>query len=307
MSTNIDSNNKITASPAAGAEDADPPSGAALQSDAPEAVRLAEAMEDATDATEWLESRLVPKVSIYGVPFSRMGMDETVEYLTNRIEAGRPSQIVTANPIMVMMGLEDPAFHRMLREADLVVPDGAGVVWAAGHVGQPVRERVPGFDLMHRLFLEGEERGWTAYLLGTTQEVIDEAAAKLGEKYPGTRIVGTHHGFFGEKEDPDVIARIRAARPDMLFVARSATTQEPWIARYKQELGVPLVMGVGGSFDIIAGRLKRAPVFMQKLRLEWFYRLLQQPTRFRRMLVLPQFALKVIRDKEKVTKPYELR
>ncbi|OXM15081.1 WecB/TagA/CpsF family glycosyltransferase [Paenibacillus herberti] len=264
-------------------------------------------MEEATTATEWLEGRNVPKVSIYGVPFSRMSMDETMEYLTNVIEAKRPSQIITANPIMVMMGLEDAGFHRMLREADLVVPDGAGVVWAAGHIGYPVKERVPGFDLLHRLFLEGEERGWSAYLLGTSQEVIDEAAAKLQAQYPGTRIAGTHHGFFGEKEDPEVIARIRAARPHMLFVARSATTQEPWITRYKQELGVPLIMGVGGSFDIIAGRLKRAPIFMQKLRLEWFYRLLQQPSRFRRMLVLPQFALKVIRDKEKVTKPYEPR
>lgn len=281
--------------------------GQTADSDAPEAVALADAMEDATNATEWLESRAVPKVSIYGVPFSRMGMDETVEYLTNVIEAKQPSQIITANPIMVMMGLENPEFHRMLREADLVVPDGAGVVWAAGYVGYPVKERVPGFDLMHRLFLEGEERGWSAYLLGTTQEVIDEAAAKLQARYPGTRIAGTHHGFFGKDEDAEVIAQIRAVRPDMLFVARSATTQEPWITQFKEELGVPLIMGVGGSFDIIAGRLKRAPVFMQKLRLEWFYRLLQQPTRFRRMLVLPQFALRVIRDKEKVTKPYELR
>ncbi|ASS67255.1 WecB/TagA/CpsF family glycosyltransferase [Paenibacillus sp. RUD330] len=284
----------------------DPSKQAAEAANAPEdaAEALADAIGDASEASAWLEARTVPKVSIYGVPFSRMGMDETVEYLTNVIERGQPCQVVTANPIMVMMGLEDPAFHRMLREAELVVPDGAGVVWAAGYVGQPVRERVPGFDLMRRLFLEGEERGWSAYLLGTTQEVIDEAAARLKAQYPGVTIAGTHHGYFGEQEDAEVIARIRAVSPDMLYVARSASTQEPWIARYKQELGVPLIMGVGGSFDIIAGRLKRAPVFMQKLRLEWFYRLLQQPSRFRRMLVLPQFALRVIREKEKVTKPY---
>lgn len=258
----------------------------------------------AAEAREHLARKHIEKVSLYGVSFSRMGMDETVEYVTHVIEAGKPFQVITANPIILMTGLDHPEYHRMLREADLIVPDGTGIVWAAKYVGQPVKERVAGFDLMHRLFLEGEERGWSAYLLGTTQDTIDEAASKLKQKYPGVRIAGTHHGFFGEQDDHAIIAAIREARPDMLFVARSVATQEPWIARYKDELGVPLQMGVGGSFDIIAGKLKRAPVLFQKLRLEWFYRLLQQPSRYRRMLVLPQFALRVIREKEKVTKPY---
>lgn len=244
----------------------------------------------------------VSTVPIYGIEFSKMGMDDTVRYLTAAIEARRPTQVITANPIMVMTALEDPAYMQMMQQADLIVPDGAGVVWAAGYVGQPVAERVPGFDLMHRLLAEGEKRGWSAYLLGTTQDVIETAARNLQSKFPGIRIAGVRDGFFGPSEDEEVVAAIRAAAPDMLFVARSADKQEPWLARYKHELGVPLVMGVGGSFDIIAGKLKRAPVLFQKLRLEWFYRLLQQPSRYKRMLVLPKFAVKVMRDKENVTK-----
>ncbi|AJY74539.1 WecB/TagA/CpsF family glycosyltransferase [Paenibacillus beijingensis] len=241
-------------------------------------------------------------VPIFGVEFSKMGMNETVRYLTDVIERRQPTQVITANPIMVMSALENPAYMNMMQQADLIVPDGAGVVWAAGYVGEPVAERVPGFDLMHRLLREGESRGWSAYLLGTTQEVIEEAARNLQAKFPGIRIAGVRDGFFGASEDEEVVAAIRAAAPDMLFVARSADKQEPWLARYKHELGVPLLMGVGGSFDIIAGKLKRAPVVFQKLRLEWFYRLLQQPSRYKRMLVLPKFAVKVMREKENVTK-----
>ena len=211
-------------------------------------------------------------------------MDETVDYVTHVIEAGKPFQVITANPIILMTGLDHPEYphasgsgsYRAGRHRHRL---GCQVCRATGQgEGSRIRLDAPAFP-------RREERGWSAYLLGTTQETIDEAASKLKkQKYPGVRIAGTHHGFFGEQDDPNIIAAIREARPDMLFVARSVATQEPWIARYKDELGVPLQMGVGGSFDIIAGKLKRAPVLFQKLRLEWFYRLLQQPSRYRRML-----------------------
>jgi N-acetylglucosaminyldiphosphoundecaprenol N-acetyl-beta-D-mannosaminyltransferase len=203
---------------------------------------------------------------------------------------------------MVMAALENPEFKQAMEGADLVVPDGAGVVWASRYVGEPVTERVAGFDLLHQLMETGELEGWTAYLLGTTQETIEAAAQKLQEKYPKVRIVGFRNGFFGAEEDMEVVEAIRSQSPDLLFVARALNNQETWIARYKQELGVPVMMGVGGSFDIIAGKMKRAPLFFQKLGLEWLYRLLMQPTRFKRMLVLPKFAVKVIREKENVAK-----
>lgn len=226
-------------------------------------------------------------------------MKATVEYLTGAIESGRSHRVVTANPIMLMEGFENAEFQRLLKTADLVVPDGAGVVWAAKHVGQPVRERVAGFDLMHELLRVGDRRGWKVYLLGTTPENIEAAHANLRRQYPGVQFVGYRDGFFAEREDGEVVAAIREANPDMLFVARSMLTQEPWLAKYKSVLQVPVMMGVGGTLDIAAGKLKRAPLLFRKLRLEWFYRLLQEPSRFGRMLALPRFVLKVLRDGDK--------
>ncbi|CAM3348603.1 WecB/TagA/CpsF family glycosyltransferase [Paenibacillus lupini] len=248
-------------------------------------------------------SKQVPTVPIYGIPFSKMSMDETVSYLTEAIEHKRQTHVITANPIMIMSAVESQDYYKMMRKAELIVPDGAGVVWAANFVGTPVTERVTGFDLLHRLMQEGEKRKWTAYLLGTSQEVIEAAAEKLQLQYPQVRIVGYRDGYFGADQDAEVIEEIRQAAPDLLFVARGAETQEPWIAKYKKQLGVPFIMGVGGSFDIVAGKLKRAPMLFQKLRLEWFYRLLQEPKRLPRMLVLPKFVVKVVRDKENVKKP----
>jgi N-acetylglucosaminyldiphosphoundecaprenol N-acetyl-beta-D-mannosaminyltransferase len=243
-----------------------------------------------------------PSVSIYGILFSKMNMDDTVRYLTNRVERRIPTQVITGNPIMVMTALENEHYHRVMANADLVVPDGAGVVWAASYIGHPVPERVAGFDLMHNLLRVGETRGWKVFLLGTTQEIIEKTAAALQKQYPGITIAGYRNGYFGPDEDREVIGQIRASEADLLFVARAVDTQEPWIAKYKEALGVPVMMGVGGSFDVIAGVLKRAPLFFQRLRLEWFYRLLQQPSRYRRMLVLPKFAAKVMRDKENIAK-----
>ncbi|WP_246120508.1 WecB/TagA/CpsF family glycosyltransferase [Cohnella terricola] len=244
-----------------------------------------------------------PTVSLYGVSFSKMNMQETVGYLARAIEAGRPQRVITGNPIMLMAGLSNPSFHHTLATADLVVPDGSGVVWAARRLKQPVQERVAGIDLMHELLKEGDRRGWRVYLLGASSEVIVAARDKLSAQFPGVRFVGCRDGYFTEGEDEQVVAGIQEAKPDMLFVARSTMNQEPWIEKYHSELGVPLVMGVGGSFDVVSGKSKRAPALFRKLGMEWFYRLLKEPSRIGRMMVLPQFALKVIKDGDKVLKP----
>jgi N-acetylglucosaminyldiphosphoundecaprenol N-acetyl-beta-D-mannosaminyltransferase len=245
----------------------------------------------------------IPKVRIYGVPISKMSMDQTVAYLTNAIEQRQPHQVITANPIMVMAAQDDPAYLSMMQRAELIVPDGTGVVWAAKYVGEPVVERVPGYDLIHELMKVGESKSWKVYLLGASNEVIHAAAEKLRTAYPSIKLVGVRDGYFKDEQDAEVIQDIVDAAPDILLVGRSAANQEPWIGKYKQQIGVPVMMGVGGSFDVLSGKLKRAPVLFQKLRLEWFYRLMQEPWRYKRMLLLPQFALKVMRDKEKVTKP----
>jgi N-acetylglucosaminyldiphosphoundecaprenol N-acetyl-beta-D-mannosaminyltransferase len=231
-----------------------------------------------------------------------MNMKETVAYLAHAIETRRPHRVITGNPIMLMVGLENPSFHHTLVTADLVVPDGAGVVWAARRLKEPVQERVAGFDLMHELLREGEKHQWSAYLLGASSDIIETAYEKLKREFPGIRFVGRRDGYFTDKEDGEVVAEVRAANPDLLFVARATMNQEPWIEKYQSVLGVPVVMGVGGSFDVVSGKLKRAPAAFRKLGLEWFYRLLQEPARFKRMLVLPKFALKVIKDGDKVLK-----
>lgn len=245
----------------------------------------------------------IPKVSIFGVPFSKLSMKDTISLITQMIDSRKPHQIITANPIMVMSAVEDPGYLRMMKHADLIVPDGAGVVWAANYVGNPVAERVTGFDLINQLFRLGESNGWKVYLVGASPEVIEAAAQKIREKYPKLQLVGYRDGYFKADEDHAVIENIRAHEPDILLVGRSASGQEPWIAQYKEQLQVPVIMGVGGSFDVISGKLKRAPKLFQKLKLEWFYRLLQEPWRYKRMLVLPKFAVKVIREKENVQKP----
>lgn len=244
----------------------------------------------------------LPTVSMYGINISKMNMQETVQYLTEAVQHKKTHQVITANPIMFMAALNNAAFSKTMQSAELVVPDGTGLVWAAGYIGQPVKERVPGFDLMFELLTVANEKGWKVYLLGTTSEVIQESAAKLKVQFPNIDFVGSRDGFFTEKEDLKVVEDIRKLSPDLLFVARSVDTQEPWIYKYKHELGIPVMMGVGGSFDIIAGKLKRAPKWMQRVRLEWFYRLLKQPSRYKRMLDLPKFVLRVKKDRKIITK-----
>lgn len=248
------------------------------------------------------QSEQVPTISIFGLSVSRMNMKDTVEYLTMAIQSRQVHQVITANPIMIMAALENPAYMQVMQNAELLVPDGTGVVWASEKAGKPVPERVAGFDLLHELLRVGESYKWRVYLLGSTKEVIEATSSRLKELYPGVVICGLRDGFFGPNEDQEVIAHIREAAPDLLFVARGADTQEPWISRYKQELNVPVMMGVGGSFDVISGKSKRAPKMMQKLRMEWLYRLMKEPSRYKRMLALPKFAMKVLREQENMTK-----
>lgn len=248
------------------------------------------------------QSEQVPTISIFGLSVSRMNMKDTVEYLTKAIQSRQVHQVITANPIMIMAALENPSYMQVMQNAELLVPDGTGVVWAAEKAGSPVPERVAGFDLLHELLRVGESYKWRVYLLGSTGDVIEATASRLKELYPEVVICGLRDGFFGPNEDQGVIEHIRKAEPDLLFVARGADTQEPWISRYKQELNVPVMMGVGGSFDVISGKSKRAPKIMQKLRMEWLYRLMKEPSRYKRMLALPKFAMKVLREQENITK-----
>jgi len=248
-------------------------------------------------------SQKVPKTSIFGVPFSNMTMQDTVAYLVSQIDKGNQQHVITANPIMVMAALENKNMMRVMKQANLIVADGAGVIWASQQANEPIVERVAGIELMHELMSLGEKRHWKVYLLGTDNDTIASAADILQLRYPQIRIVGYRDGFFNAEQDEQVIAEINKLSPDLLFVARGAHNQEPWIAQHRQKLNAKLIMGVGGSFDVISGKLKRAPKWMQKAKLEWLFRLIQEPKRLPRMLDLPKFMLKVYKNKSTLTDP----
>jgi N-acetylglucosaminyldiphosphoundecaprenol N-acetyl-beta-D-mannosaminyltransferase len=170
-------------------------------------------------------------------------------------------------------------------------------VYAAKWTGQPITERVTGIELLEALMKQADQHHWNVYLLGAAPDVNRLAAEKLAERYPGARVVGYRDGFFHKDEEEQIVQEIVERKPHLLFVAMGAPKQDQWIASHWLQLQVPLVMGVGGSFDVIAGKVKRAPVLWQKLHLEWMYRLLSQPSRWKRQLAIPRFVWTVLSEK----------
>lgn len=244
-----------------------------------------------------IQNPTVSAIEVLGCRIHRVTMGEALEIAEGLIEAGRPSHAVTADSSMLVMAAEDESLRALINSADLVVPDSTGVVWAAKKVGSPVPERVTGVDLMEQLCRLGAERGWTAYFLGAAPGVAEEAARKLEAKYPGFRVVGEHHGFLQPGDDAAIEEEIRSLRPHMLFVAMGIPRQEKWIRERMGRLGVPLSVGVGGSFDCHSGRVKRAPKLYQRLHIEWLYRLVTNPSKYKKVALLPRFALMVMKHK----------
>lgn len=208
--------------------------------------------------------------------------------------------VITLNAEIIYQAQFNPELKELINGADLVTPDGAGIVWAAGYLGEPVTERVTGIDLMDRVCQQAHLNGWKIFLLGGAPGVADEAARKLQEAYPNICIAGTQHGYFSGLEEKDVLEKVQSAAPDILFVALGAPRQEFWIRKNRDRLPVKVAVGVGGSFDVIAGRVKRAPLWMQKMKLEWLARLIKEPWRAKRMLSLPKFVLLVMKSKSEL-------
>jgi N-acetylglucosaminyldiphosphoundecaprenol N-acetyl-beta-D-mannosaminyltransferase len=197
---------------------------------------------------------------------------------------------VTVNPEFVMQAREQPAFRAVLDRAALALADGAGLMLAARLQRRPLKERLPGVDMIVEIAGLAETRGYGVFLLGAGDGVAERAAAVLRLRYPRLRIVGTYAGSPHPDEAAGIIARVRAARPHFLFAAYGAPAQDLWAAEHLHALGVPVVMGVGGSFNYLAGVAQRAPRWMRRLGLEWLHRLWREPWRWRRMLRLPRFA-----------------
>ena len=238
------------------------------------------------------------QVEILGVNVNSLTMSQAVEAVQQFIAEKKVALVATANAEMLMRSTQDEELKDILNQADLVVPDGAGTVWAAGHLGEPMPERVAGFDLAQELMREAPARGDRIYFFGSAPGVADKAKAKAEELYPGIQVVGTRNGFFTEADEPGIIAEIKAARPDILLAALGVPKQEKWLKKHMQELQVPVSIGVGGTLDVMAGVMERAPLWMQKAKLEWLFRGLKQPSRAGRLLALPKFVLKVVASKK---------
>lgn len=238
-----------------------------------------------------------PTSIIMDIPFSKLSFKETEQYLVQRIEDKQFTHVVTANPEIVMFADTSGDYKQTVLAADIVVPDGIGIVYASRLRKDPVTERVAGYDLLHRLMYHSDLHKWKVFLLGASEEVNRLTYERLQQDYPNADLVGRHHGYFQDNtiEEQQLVEQIAELKPDIIFVAMGFPRQELWINRHKGLLQTPLMMGVGGSFDILSGKVKRAPALWQRLGLEWLHRLISTPSRWRRMLVLPKFLLKEIK------------
>jgi exopolysaccharide biosynthesis WecB/TagA/CpsF family protein len=239
----------------------------------------------------------IPRVPILDLPVAAITYAHWLEVIAAWAAEPEPvaHHVCTINPEFIMIAQRDANFRHILQRADLCVPDGVGLLWAARHLGRPLPQRVTGSDGVPIIAAQAAQTGWRLFFLGAAPGVADQAAAVLRARYPGVQIVGTYSGSPRPEEEDALVERINTSGADLLFVAFGAPEQDKWIARNRPRLRVHMAMGVGGSFDFIAGIVPRAPLWMQRLGLEWLFRLILQPWRFRRMLRLPLFVLAVLR------------
>lgn len=229
------------------------------------------------------------RVTILRVGIDLVTMQSALRIIEKFIVDRKPKMVITADASGIVLAQSDREWQEILERADLVTPDSAGVVWASRKLGNPLEERVSGVDLVDQICRLGDQKQYRIFFLGGENKVAYDAAKKLNEKYPGFVIVGAEHGYFEQSDEAKIVENIRNAKPDILFVGMGIPIQEKFIYRNLYELNVPVSMGVGGSFDVLSGRVKRAPRWFQKLRLEWFWRLLQNPKKWKKVLTLPKF------------------
>ena len=236
---------------------------------------------------------MAERLNILGVGIDCIDSEEALTQIENFIADGNPHQVVTANAEIIYQASRNEKMRNVINQAQMVTADGSGVVWASKQLGHPLRQRGTGIALVNSICEQSARKGWKLYILGSAPGVAATAAVNIRQKFPGCNIVGTHHGYFNAKEEKQIVAELLQLQPDVLFVALGAPKQEYWIAEHMAQLQIPVSMGIGGSMDVLSGNVKRAPRWMQKMSLEWLYRLLIQPTRFKRVLALPKFMLAV--------------
>jgi len=227
-----------------------------------------------------------PTRELFGIPIAALTLEQALERVDQAIAARTRLQIGVVNAAKVVNMQRDPVLRDDVLSSDLVLADGIAVVWASRVLGLALPERVPGIDLMTGILRRGASRRYRIFCLGATDDVLERAAARMLADHPGIRIVGRQHGYFAAAEEEHVARTIALALPDVLFVAMTSPRKEKFLARWSGTLGVPVCHGVGGSFDVLAGKVSRAPRLWQALGLEWLYRVLQEPGRlWKRYLV----------------------
>jgi N-acetylglucosaminyldiphosphoundecaprenol N-acetyl-beta-D-mannosaminyltransferase len=243
------------------------------------------------------QQRLYPeRVEILGIGVDPVTMSEALARITEFVSEGVPRMVVTADSSGIVAAQSDVRWRDILLKADLVTPDSAGVVWASRRLGTPIRDRVSGVDLVCEIADISSRKGWRLYFLGASRGVAERAADQLRMKFPGVNVVGCHDGFFPASDEGAVVAEIRSAHADIVLVAMGIPKQEKFIAEHLYEMGASVAMGVGGSFDVISGGVKRAPKLVQRMRMEWLWRLACDPSKWRKNLALPVFWWKVMRS-----------
>ena len=234
-------------------------------------------------------------VRVLGAPVDPVTRAEAVRRVGEFIESGGPHLIVTADASALIIARRDPEFGQILQQASLVTADGAGVVRALKSAGRPVPERCSGCDLIVDIAREAAGRGWSLFFLGAAPGVAEAAVENLKRQFPDLKVAGVRDGYF--TDDDEVVSQVRQASPDVLLVAMGMPKQEKWFWRHRERLGAKVAMGVGGSFDVLSGAVRRAPEFYQKHGLEWLYRFACAPRKSsRKMLMLPVFAGLLIAD-----------
>jgi len=221
----------------------------------------------------------IPSTNILGVRVDLVDLPQTLQLIENFINSGRPHQIVVVNVSKIVKAQYDNFLKKIINDADLVGADGIPVVWMSKLFKPVIPGRVNGTDLMKALVATAAQKGYSVYFFGAEDDVINKVVSFYSKKYPALKIAGARNGYFSEDEEIDIVKQIRKSNADIMFVGFGSPKKEIFINKYKYQMKVPVIHGVGGSFDVVAGKTKRAPIWMQKYGLEWFFRILQEPKR----------------------------
>ncbi len=251
-----------------------------------------------------MKNNINDKIDVLGVQFNNTTIEDAASLIVQSALNKKKTKVYTPNPEIVIEADKDARFMEVLDRAELVIADGIGVVIGSKILGTPLKARVAGYDTIIRVFEKAKHQDIKVFFLGAKPESVELARKNMMKKYIGLNVVGVHDGYF--KDDRAVVDEINALSPDIVLVGLGAPKQEKFIDKYANEMNASVFIGCGGSFDVMAGLVKRAPKLFIKLHLEWFYRLIKQPSRFVRMLRLPLFLLKVLAIRIKGKKRYNV-